>query len=90
MLGSLDGGAGIASKRLWAIEHRLFATTADALADTNPALAKKLRRATPHQPACAIRPGANASELTSSPAGHGVPAISDSLTAAMAGAVCRP
>ena len=47
-------------------------------------------RGGPDQPACAIRPGANASALTSSPAGHGVPAISDSVTAAMAGAVCRP
>jgi len=27
---------------------RFFATTADVLADTNPALAEQLRRATPH------------------------------------------
>jgi len=46
--GSLDGEAGITSKRLWAIEKRFFATTADVLADTNPALAEKLRRDTPH------------------------------------------
>jgi site-specific recombinase XerD len=48
LLGSLDGEAGITSKRLWAIVRRFFATTADVLADTNPALAEKLRRATPH------------------------------------------
>lgn len=48
LLGSLDGEAGITSKRLWAIVKRFFAATADILADTNPALAEKLRRATPH------------------------------------------
>jgi site-specific recombinase XerD len=48
VLGSLDGEAGITSKRLWVIVKRLFATTADVLADTNPALAEKLRRAKPH------------------------------------------
>jgi site-specific recombinase XerD len=48
LLGSLDGEAGITSKRLWAIVKRFFGTTADVLADTNPALAEKLRRATPH------------------------------------------
>lgn len=48
VLGSLDGEAGITSKRLWAIVKRFFATTANVLADTNPALAEKLRRATPH------------------------------------------
>jgi site-specific recombinase XerD len=48
LLCSLDGEVGITSKRLWAIVKRFFATTADVLADTNPALADKLRRATPH------------------------------------------
>lgn len=48
LLGSLDGEAGITPKRLWAIVRRFFAATADVLADTNPALAEKLRRATPH------------------------------------------
>ncbi len=48
LLTSLDGEAGITSKRLWAIVKRFFATTADVLGDTNPALAEKLRRATPH------------------------------------------
>jgi len=48
LLGSLDGEAGITSKRLWAIVKRFFAATAEILADTNPALAEKLRRATPH------------------------------------------
>ena len=48
MLGSLDGEAGITSKRLWAVVKRFFATTTDVTADTNPALAEKLRRATPH------------------------------------------
>lgn len=48
LLGSLDEEAGITSKRLWAVVKRFFATTAVVLADTNPALAEKLRRATPH------------------------------------------
>ena len=48
LLGSLDGEAGITSKRLWAIVKRFFATAADVLRDANPALAEKLRRATPH------------------------------------------
>ncbi len=48
LLCSLDGEVGITSKRLWAIVKRFFATTADVLTDTNPALAEKLRRATPH------------------------------------------
>jgi site-specific recombinase XerD len=48
LLGSLDGDAGITSKRLWAVVKRFFATTANVLGDTNPALAEKLRRATPH------------------------------------------
>jgi site-specific recombinase XerD len=48
LLGSLEGEAGITPKRLWAIVKKFFATTADVLGDTNPALAEKLRRATPH------------------------------------------
>ena len=48
LLGSLDGDAGITSKRLWAVVKRFFATTANVLGDTNPALAEKLLRATPH------------------------------------------
>jgi site-specific recombinase XerD len=48
LLGSLEGEAAITSKRLWAIVKRFFATTANVLADTNPALVEKLRRATPH------------------------------------------
>lgn len=48
LLGSLDGEAGITSKRLWAIAKRFFAATADILTDTNPALAEMLRRVTPH------------------------------------------
>ncbi len=48
LLGSLEGEACITSKRLWAIVTRFFGTSADHLADTNPALAEKLRRATPH------------------------------------------
>ena len=48
LLGSLEGEAGITPKRLWAIVKRFFTTTADVLGDTNPALAEKLRRATPH------------------------------------------
>ncbi len=45
-LGAIE--AGITSKRRWAIVRRLFAATADILANTNPGLAEKLRRATPH------------------------------------------
>lgn len=48
LLGSLQGEVGITSKRLWAIERRFFAKAAGVLADTNPALAEKLLRATPH------------------------------------------
>jgi integrase len=48
LLGTLEGEAGITSKRLWAIVKRFFGTTADALADTNHAVADELRRATPH------------------------------------------
>ena len=48
MLGSLDGESGITFKRLRAIVKRFFASAADTLGDANPALAEKLRRATPH------------------------------------------
>ena len=43
LLGNLDGGSGITSKRLWAIVKRFFATTADVLADTNPVKRTVLR-----------------------------------------------
>jgi len=46
LLGSLDGKAGITSKRRWAIVKRYFATTADVLPETSPALAEWLRRVT--------------------------------------------
>ena len=48
LLGSLDGEAGITSKRLWAIVKRFFGTAAGVLADTSPALAEKLQLASPH------------------------------------------
>ena len=48
LIGSHDGDAGITTKRLWAILKRFFATAANVLGDTNPALVEKLLRATPH------------------------------------------
>ena len=48
LIGSLEGEAGIPTKRLWAIVTRFFATAAEILAEVNPTLAEKLRRATPH------------------------------------------
>jgi site-specific recombinase XerD len=48
LLGSLDDGAAIIPRRLWAALKRFFATAAMVLADVNPALAEKLGRASPH------------------------------------------
>lgn len=48
LLGSLEDEAGITAGRLWAAMKRFFATAAGVLDKTNPALAEKLRRATPH------------------------------------------
>ena len=48
LIGSLNGEAGITSKRLLAILKRFFATAADVLGDRNPALVAKLLRDTPH------------------------------------------
>ena len=48
LIGSLEGEAGIRTKRLWAVVTRFFATAVDVLADVNPNLAEKLGRATPH------------------------------------------
>jgi len=50
ILGSLDEDAmaGITAPRLWAIMKRFFILVADLIQDQNPAMAGKLRRASPH------------------------------------------
>ena len=48
LIGSLDAGAGITAWRLWRVMKRFFATAADVVEEGSPALAEKLRRATPH------------------------------------------
>ncbi|WP_455285801.1 phage integrase family protein [Cupriavidus necator] len=49
LIGSLDGSeAGITPLRLWEIMRRFFRVAADAIEGDHPALAEKLRRATPH------------------------------------------
>jgi site-specific recombinase XerD len=46
--GQVDEGGGITTGRLWALSKRFFGTAADELQEVHPALAEKLRRATPH------------------------------------------
>ncbi|SCU91329.1 Phage integrase [Cupriavidus necator] len=49
LIGSLDGtDAGITPLRLWEVMRRFFTLAADIIGDDHPALAEKLRRATPH------------------------------------------
>jgi site-specific recombinase XerD len=48
LLANLDDESAITTKRLWAIVKRFFATAADVLQPGNPALAAKLRLASPH------------------------------------------
>ncbi|NML17306.1 site-specific integrase [Azohydromonas caseinilytica] len=48
LLASLHGEAGITATRLWVAMKRFFATAASVIDEVNPALAAKLRRATPH------------------------------------------
>lgn len=48
LIGSLEGEAGVTTRRLRAVEKRFFTTAADVVAEANPALAEKLMRATPH------------------------------------------
>ncbi len=48
LLARLDGEAGISPTRLWALMKRFFETAAGVVEDRSPALAEKLRRATPH------------------------------------------
>ena len=48
LLAKLDGEAGISATRLWALMKRFFETAASVVEDGSPALAEKLRRATPH------------------------------------------
>ncbi|MBN3789593.1 site-specific integrase [Burkholderia sp. Ac-20353] len=43
-----DGAAAITSVRLWKVMQRFFAQTADLVETDNPALAAKLRQASPH------------------------------------------
>ena len=43
-----DGAAAITSVRLWKVMQRFFAQTADQVDADNPALAQKLRQASPH------------------------------------------
>lgn len=49
LVGSLgEGGSGISSWRLWRVMKRFFSTAADVVEEGTPALAEKLRQATPH------------------------------------------
>jgi site-specific recombinase XerD len=49
IIGSLgDEDSGITAWRLWRVIKRFFETAAGVVDDSNPALAEKLRRATPH------------------------------------------
>ena len=49
LIGSLDGGeTGITPLRLWEVMRRFFRLAADIIEGDHPALAEKLRRATPH------------------------------------------
>jgi site-specific recombinase XerD len=48
LVGSLEGKVPITSSRLWAVMKRFFATAGKVVDDGSPALAAKLRRATPH------------------------------------------
>ncbi len=43
-----DAGLALTPNRLWSIVHRFFETAAGILENQNPALAEKLRRASPH------------------------------------------
>jgi site-specific recombinase XerD len=47
-VGQADGPGGITTGRLWTLVKRFFGTAADDLHVVHPALAEKLRRATPH------------------------------------------
>ena len=49
LVGSLgEDGSGISSWRLWRVMKRFFSTAADVVEEGTPALAEKLRQATPH------------------------------------------
>lgn len=48
LIGSLGDEGGITAWRLWRVMKQFFATAADVVEDRTPALAEKLRRATPH------------------------------------------
>ena len=48
IVGALGSEAGITSARLWRVMKRFFETAAGVVEDVSPAMAEKLRRATPH------------------------------------------
>lgn len=48
LIGSLEAERGITASRLWGIMRRFFLSAASSLESERPALAEKLRRATPH------------------------------------------
>lgn len=48
IIGSLGNETGITATRLWGIVRRFFATAATVVEGDSPAVAEKLRRATPH------------------------------------------
>lgn len=48
LLAKLDGETAISATRLWALMKRFFETAANVVESGSPALAEKLRRATPH------------------------------------------
>ncbi len=62
-----DENAGITGAHLWRVMRRFFLKTADVLVDDHPALAEKLRRASPHwmRHSHASHALANGAELTS-------------------------
>ena len=68
LIGNLeqDSDSGITAARLWYIMRRFFADAAQAIEDANPALAQKLRRASPHwmRHTHATHALANGAELT--------------------------
>ena len=61
-----ESKAGITASRLWSIMRRFFRTTADQMEADNPALAQKLRQASPHwmRHTHATHALANGAELT--------------------------
>jgi site-specific recombinase XerD len=48
LIESFEGQGGITTTRLWSVMKRFFSTAAEQIEEANPALATKLRLATPH------------------------------------------